>query len=211
MYRTQQRRVLLSRVLLSRVFLFRVFLFRVFLFRVFLFWVLFLRVAVGAVAVLFGPVCEPVLASLALLLDDLHRWMRQIGHDGRLFKSASDPVEVHSMAQRLSSEERVRVDEMARAGVDVDEMARRLDRHRSTVHRELKRCGGRCGYDAEAAQAAADLRARRPKTPKLAGDPVLARGCRRAARRQDVAARDLGAAALRGPRHLRGDGLRRLL
>ena len=105
---------------------------------------------------------------------DLHRWMRQIGHDGRLFKSASDPVEVHSMAQRLSSEERVRVDEMARAGVDVDEMARRLDRHRSTVHRELKRCGGRCGYDAEAAQAAADLRARRPKTPKLAGDPVLA-------------------------------------
>ena len=107
-------------------------------------------------------------------LGDLHRWMRQIGHDGRLFKSASDPVEVHSMAQRLSSEERVRVDEMARAGVDVDEMARRLGRHRSTVHRELKRCGGRCGYDAEAAQAAADLRARRPKTPKLAGDPVLA-------------------------------------
>ena len=53
---------------------------------------------------------------------DLHRWMRQIGHDGRLFKSTSDPVEVHSMAQRLSSEERVRVDEMASAGVDVDEV-----------------------------------------------------------------------------------------
>ena len=120
----------------------------------------------------------PTESLLAALTDDapgdLHRWMRQIGHDGRLFKSASDPVEVHSMAQRLSSEERVRVDEMARAGVDVDEMARRLGRHRSTVHRELKRCGGRCGYDAEAAQAAADLRARRPKTPKLAGDPVLA-------------------------------------
>ena len=112
--------------------------------------------------------------ELALMLGDLHRWMRQIGHDGRLFKSASDPVEVHSMAQRLGSEERVRVDEMARAGVDVDEMARRLGRHRSTLHRELKRGGGRCGYDAEAARAAADLRARRPKTPKLAGDPVLA-------------------------------------
>ncbi len=78
------------------------------------------------------------------------------------------------MAQRLSSEERVRVDEMARAGVDVDEMARRLGRHRSTAHRERKRGGGRCGYDAEAAQAAADRRARRPKTPKLAADPVLA-------------------------------------
>ena len=24
---------------------------------------------------------------------ELHRWMRQFGHDGRLFKSASDPVE----------------------------------------------------------------------------------------------------------------------
>ncbi len=83
------------------------------------------------------------------------------------------------MAQRLSSEERVRVDEMARAGVDVDEMARRLGRHRSTVHRELKRGGGRGGYDAEAAQAAAGLRARRPKTPKLAGDPVLAAGASR--------------------------------
>ena len=42
-----------------------------------------------------------------------------------------------------------------------------------TAH-QVKRGGGRCGYDAEAAQAAADLRARRPKTPKLAGDPVLA-------------------------------------
>ncbi len=71
------------------------------------------------------------------------------------------------MAQRLSSEERVRV----------DEMARRLGRHRSTVYRELKRGsrgGGRGGYDAEAAQAAADRRARRPKTPKLAADAVLA-------------------------------------
>ena len=128
-------------------------------------------------ALLFGSASPTITlkdaTTLAKLLLEAYE-PSQIGHDGRLFKSASDPVEVHSMAQRLSSEERVRVDEMARAGVDVDEMARRLGRHRSTVHRELKRCGGRCGYDAEAAQAAADLRARRPKTPKLAGDPVLA-------------------------------------
>ena len=48
-----------------------------------------------------------------------HRWMRQIGHDGRLFKSASDPVEEPSMAQRLCSEERARVEAMTAAGVGV--------------------------------------------------------------------------------------------
>jgi IS30 family transposase len=52
-------------------------------------------------------------------------------------------------------------------------MARRLGRHRSTVHRELKRCGGGVGYDAGAAQAAADVRAERSRTPKLAADAEL--------------------------------------
>ena len=65
--------------------------------------------------------------------------MRQIGHDGRLFKSASDPVEEPSMAQRLSSEERARVEAMTAAGVGVKETAWRLGRHCSTVYRELAR------------------------------------------------------------------------
>ena len=78
------------------------------------------------------------------------------------------------MAQRLSSEERARVEAMAAAGVGVEETARRLGRHRSTVYRELGRGSGRGGYDAQAAQTAADRRARRPKTPVLAADPVLA-------------------------------------
>ena len=100
--------------------------------------------------------------------------MRQIGHDGRLFKSASDPVAEPSMAQRLSSEERARVEAMTAAGVGVEETARRLGRHRSTVYRELARNCGRGGYDAQAAQTAADRRVRRPKTPVLTADPVLA-------------------------------------
>ena len=77
------------------------------------------------------------------------------------------------MAQRLSLDERARVEAMITAGVSVAEAARRLERDPSTIHRELalNRDGA---YDAEAAQAAAAARARRPKTPKLAADAALA-------------------------------------
>ena len=78
------------------------------------------------------------------------------------------------MAQRLSRDERARVEAMITAGVSVAESARRLERDPSTIHRELARNRGGAGYDAEAAHAAAAARARRPKTPKLAADPVLA-------------------------------------
>ena len=78
------------------------------------------------------------------------------------------------MAQRLSFDERARVEAMSAAGVSVAAAARCLGRHRSTVHRELRR-GRRDGaYDAEAAQAAAAVGAARPKTPVLAADPELA-------------------------------------
>ena len=62
------------------------------------------------------------------------------------------------MAQRLSSEERARVEAMTAAGVGVKETAWRLGRHCSTVYRELARNCGRGGYDAQAAQTAADRR-----------------------------------------------------
>ena len=82
------------------------------------------------------------------------------------------------MAQRLSLDERARVEAMSAAGVSVAETARRLGRHRSTVHRELRH-RHRCGvYDAEAAQTAADGRARRPKAPVLVADPELAASVR---------------------------------
>ena len=82
------------------------------------------------------------------------------------------------MAQRLSLDERARVEAMSAAGVSVAETARRLGRHRSTVHRELRH-RHRCGvYDAEAAQTAADGRARHPKAPVLVADPELAASVR---------------------------------
>ena len=50
-----------------------------------------------------------------------------------------------------------------------------LGRHPATVYRELGRCGGtEAVYDAEAAQADASRRARRPRACKLEADPVLA-------------------------------------
>ncbi len=76
------------------------------------------------------------------------------------------------MAQRFSSDERARIEAMRAAGASVDDTARRLGRHRSTVYRELERGGG--VYDAEAAQTAAEARAARPKTPALAADAGLA-------------------------------------
>ncbi len=69
------------------------------------------------------------------------------------------------MAQRLSFDERARVEAMSAAGVSVAGTARRLGRHRSTVYRELGRNRDRGGYDAQVAQVAADRRARRPKRP----------------------------------------------
>ena len=63
---------------------------------------------------------------------------------------------------------------MRAAGVSVEETARRLGRHRSTVYRELDRNSRHGRYGAHAAQAAAQARAVRPKTPKLAADPGLA-------------------------------------
>ena len=78
------------------------------------------------------------------------------------------------MAQRLSFEERARVEAMAAVGVSFAEIARRLGRDPSTVWREIDRSSTPGGYDAEVAQTAADARARRPKTPVLAADPELA-------------------------------------
>ncbi|MDE0163075.1 MAG: helix-turn-helix domain-containing protein [Acidimicrobiaceae bacterium] len=57
------------------------------------------------------------------------------------------------MAQRLSSDERARIEAMRAAGSSVDDVARHLGRHRSTVYRELDRDSGGGGYDARAAQA----------------------------------------------------------
>lgn len=77
-------------------------------------------------------------------------------------------------AESLTAFER----EEIRAGIERGEpdhvIADRLGRHRTTINVEVNRNGGRAGYTATAAQRRADQQRRRPKTPKLAADPVLA-------------------------------------
>ena len=83
------------------------------------------------------------------------------------------------MAGRMSSDERARIEAHRSAGTDVAGIAVLVGRDRSTVCRELAR--GSCAdgsYRAGEAQARADLRARRPKTPKLEGDLGLAAAVR---------------------------------
>ena len=78
------------------------------------------------------------------------------------------------MAQRLCFDERTRIEVMCEAGLSVAEMADRLGRARSTVYRELRRCGKRAVYRADGAHRRAVGDAARPKIDKLAGDAALA-------------------------------------
>jgi IS30 family transposase len=77
-------------------------------------------------------------------------------------------------AEPLTASER----EEIRAGIERAEstivIADRLGRHRSTISREVARNGGRCRYEAVAAQRRAERKVRRPKVPKLVADPDLA-------------------------------------
>jgi len=84
-------------------------------------------------------------------------------------------VKVLIVALRPSIEERACIEAFQATGVDPPQMTRRLGRVPSAIYRELRRnCFDNGGYDASVAQCCADLRARRPKMPKLAADPGLA-------------------------------------
>jgi IS30 family transposase len=74
---------------------------------------------------------------------------------------------------RLSFEERVEIAIGVAAGRSDSEIARGLGRHRSTVGRELGRCGGRERYRPLPAERRAQSFARRPKETKLARCPTL--------------------------------------
>jgi IS30 family transposase len=74
---------------------------------------------------------------------------------------------------RLSFEERERILIGVTAGQSNAEIARALGRHRSTVGREIARCGRRHHYRALQAERKAQKRARRPKLTKLSTHPRL--------------------------------------
>jgi len=73
----------------------------------------------------------------------------------------------------LSLAEREEIAVGVAAGKPVRQIARELGRAASTVSREVGRNGPREGYRAVRAQALAEVRARRPKTAKLAGNEEL--------------------------------------
>jgi IS30 family transposase len=85
------------------------------------------------------------------------------------------PVPRQRAARQLRSVEREEISRGLAGACSLRQIARRLGRAPSTVSREVRRHGGRAWYRAEAAEAGAWARARRPKRCKLA---VHARLCR---------------------------------
>jgi IS30 family transposase len=79
----------------------------------------------------------------------------------------------------LSVLEREEIAILRARGCGVREIARLTDRSPSTISRELRRNAatrsGKLEYRATTAQWHADRRAKRPKTAKLAGNPMLKR------------------------------------
>ncbi len=78
------------------------------------------------------------------------------------------------MVSRLTVAEREAIAVGIRYGCSDSEIGRRIGRHRSTVGREISRCGGRTGYDPGQATLGAIQRAERPKPFKLVTDVGLA-------------------------------------
>src|SRR5207248_747955 len=94
----------------------------------------------------------------------------------RLFAEAGGVIHnapVPDSGRYLSLAEREEIMVLDALKVPKAEIARRLGRHRSSIGRELDRNSGSAGYRASSAQHAAEQRAKRPKTAKLAADPVL--------------------------------------
>jgi IS30 family transposase len=89
------------------------------------------------------------------------------------------PTTLEPTGLRLSFAEREEIACLCAAGAGVCEIARQLDRHPSTIGRELRRVCSSDGraqpYRASTAQADADTKAKRPKPAKLATNMVLRR------------------------------------
>ena len=82
------------------------------------------------------------------------RWLQVNGHDDRCeHMQPTDGGVQYGSEAGLSLDERVFIESSLGAGRSVADVAQRLGRDRSTVHREQARCGERAGYDARSACA----------------------------------------------------------
>ena len=111
--------------------------------------------------------------NLNPFIGELHRWMQVIGHDGR--SHHKHPIRWRfTVWHNVSALRNERASRLWPQWASASRRLPALGRDPSTVWREIDRSSTPGGYDAEVAQAAADARARRPKTPVLAADPELA-------------------------------------
>ena len=84
---------------------------------------------------------------------------------------------VEHSPHRLSFEERERISRSGSRRVSpIAQIARVLGRHRSTIGREITRCGRRHQYRALRAERKAQRAARRPKEAKAGGEPAVVGG-----------------------------------
>src|SRR4051794_16477197 len=113
----------------------------------------------------------------------------RIAHDAALSRRR-----VAHSPWRLSFVEREEIFAGICGGHSESEIARRLGRHRSTIGREIARCGGRHGYRPLRAERAATSLAKRPKPTKLAACPPVVGGGRGGTGAALVAAADRRAA-----------------
>jgi helix-turn-helix protein len=98
------------------------------------------------------------------------------GPSARVFVLQTGGVQQHPPCRAqhcLSMAEREEISRGVATGEPCRQIAARLGRAPSTVARELARNGGRGGYRAQAADAAAFRRAQRPKPAKLVTEPRL--------------------------------------
>lgn len=113
-----------------------------------------------------GMTQRQIARQLGLWENSVAYWLRPLG--GVIRKEMWDQG-----SRRLSLQERIDI----RLGLEQRQslrcIGRNLERHPSTISREVAANGGRCGYQPLAAHRRAELNARRPKPTKLGSHPQL--------------------------------------
>ena len=113
-----------------------------------------------------GMTQRQIARQLGLWENSVAYWLRPLG--GVIRKEMWDQG-----SRRLSLQERIDI----RLGLEQRQslrcIGRNLERHPSTISREVTANGGRCAYQPLAAHRRAELNARRPKPTKLGSNPQL--------------------------------------
>jgi len=113
-----------------------------------------------------GMTHRQIARQLGLWVNSVVYWLRPVG--GVIRKEMWDQG-----SRRLSLQERVDIRLGLEQRLSVRCIARNLERHPSTISREVTANGGRCAYQPLAAHRRAELNARRPKPTKLGSNPQL--------------------------------------